>query len=258
LHSAAGRDIIKAAMEETRMARLQLTEHPKFKLALSLLRISKPLLLGHLELLYHSAALRLSPRFDNAAELEAAAEWAGRRGHLAAVLVQCRLVDREDTGALILHDWIDHCPDYIRKRLARAAASPSIAPTSAASAASVPAAARAAPLRIIPAVNPLDATPPQIVSLLVALETNMEPAEARRYWCRRLARHWPDGNIPRDFRKALGVALKIAMGKNREKLGTLKNPAQWLNARLDEIAQKNQPHPPTPNGNGNTREEITP
>lgn len=58
-------------------------------------------------------------------EIEEAIEWDGPPGELVAALVACRWLDRDASDALgdmcrlVVHDWEDHVPDYLHKRIAR-------------------------------------------------------------------------------------------------------------------------------------------
>lgn len=59
-------------------------------------------------------------------EIAAALEWEGDTEKLIAGLVESGWLDKEGETALgqvcrlVVHDWSDHCPDFIRKRIARA------------------------------------------------------------------------------------------------------------------------------------------
>lgn len=98
------------------MARRTLDRHPKFKRLFRELRINRALARGHLELWWDSAHDKSCPIFESAAELEACAEWEGEPGALAAKLVDVKLADALPKGRLQVHDYWDHCPEYVWKR----------------------------------------------------------------------------------------------------------------------------------------------
>jgi hypothetical protein len=45
--------------------------------------------------------------------------WFRDPDELIEVLIECRLVDRHDEHRLIIHDWPEHCGDFVHSRLAR-------------------------------------------------------------------------------------------------------------------------------------------
>lgn len=63
-------------------------------------------------------------RFSDS-EIEEAIEWDGPPGELITALVACRWLDRDSPDALgdmcrlVVHDWEEHVPDYLSKRIAR-------------------------------------------------------------------------------------------------------------------------------------------
>jgi hypothetical protein len=108
------------------MARPTLDRNPKFKGLWRRLSISRPLARGHLEFLWDSANEYGNPVFADAEEVEDAAEWGGDPGVLCAVLGPrseggVGFLDRRDDGRLEIHDFWDHCPEYVRRRSEREA-----------------------------------------------------------------------------------------------------------------------------------------
>lgn len=101
------------------MARPTLDGHRKFKRLVRDLGISKPLARGLLELLWDCANESGDPIFPTITDIEAVCEWDGEPGVLAQKLVDLSLVDVQSDGTYMIHDYWDHCPDYVRKRLKR-------------------------------------------------------------------------------------------------------------------------------------------
>lgn len=99
------------------MARPTLFTHRKFR-ALSVALKSQAMALGSLELLWHSAYESGDPLLGGPEEVEAAADWRGKKGRLSELLVTTGFLDQTEAG-LEVHDLFDHAPDYVVKRAAR-------------------------------------------------------------------------------------------------------------------------------------------
>lgn len=52
-------------------------------------------------------------RFTNE-EIAIMVDWAGDPDELVAVLAECRWLDTCDTYRLVVHDWHEHCPQYVK------------------------------------------------------------------------------------------------------------------------------------------------
>jgi hypothetical protein len=102
------------------MARPTLLRHRKFA-RLARLVGSRPLALGHLELLWSAAYESGDDRLGDATDVEAVSEWGGEAGKLVAAFVEAGFVD-EARGKYRIHDFWHHAPDYVRKRRGREAA----------------------------------------------------------------------------------------------------------------------------------------
>jgi len=50
-------------------------------------------------------------------DIAASIEWDGDESELIATLVECGFLDRCGTHRLVVHDWADHCPTYIKGNL---------------------------------------------------------------------------------------------------------------------------------------------
>ena len=101
--------------------------HPKTKRLQRLLGVPLYVAVGLLESLWQMTAAHAQDgrigRWSNAEIadwLEYPAEGAQA---LIDAFVQARFLDRTDDeeGRLLIHDWDDHCPEFVRKRIARAA-----------------------------------------------------------------------------------------------------------------------------------------
>ena len=57
-------------------------------------------------------------RFSNE-EIAIMVDWEGDPDELISALVECRWLDVCDTYRLVVHDWEDHCPTYIKGGLAK-------------------------------------------------------------------------------------------------------------------------------------------
>lgn len=52
-------------------------------------------------------------RFTNE-EIAIMVDWSGDPDELVSVLVECRWLDACDTHRLVVHDWHEHCPQYVK------------------------------------------------------------------------------------------------------------------------------------------------
>lgn len=52
-------------------------------------------------------------------EIAIMVDWEGDPETLIEALVECRWLDRCDTHRLVIHDWAEHCPTYVRGGLAK-------------------------------------------------------------------------------------------------------------------------------------------
>ncbi len=99
------------------------TEHllkfKKLKLRLGLSTWeTKGLLQSIWDLAAENAILGDVGRFSNA-DIAFGVEYAKDPDDLIAALVECRWLDVDPTYRLIIHDWFDHCEDWIKKRIFR-------------------------------------------------------------------------------------------------------------------------------------------
>jgi len=97
--------------------------NPKFVRLMELLGVSRPMTVGLLELLWHATA-EFAPqgdigRFDDRG-IAKLIGWRGNPERLVGALVEARWLDPDPVHRLLVHDWPDHAPAYVRKRLERA------------------------------------------------------------------------------------------------------------------------------------------
>ena len=97
------------------MARPSLVRHRKFRRALNALRIPRAHLLGHLEILWHSAYEVGHDLVGDALDVELAAEWEGERGAFARALTEAGFLV-EEGGVYHVHDLLDNAPGYVKDR----------------------------------------------------------------------------------------------------------------------------------------------
>lgn len=108
------------------MARPTLERHRKFKQLWTRLpslgiprEYARHCARAFLEFIWDSANESGDPYFDDEENLEAVAEWAGQPKKLAGLLIDCGFVDEIEGGGIEIHNFWDHCPDYVRKRFRR-------------------------------------------------------------------------------------------------------------------------------------------
>lgn len=103
------------------MAKTDIRTNPKFRKLCRRLNLPDAHALGHLECLWlTSYTVAANPvHFRDSEEIEAAADWRGKDGDLAQVLIDIRFLDQVD-GGFVVHDMADHAPDFVQKRLKRA------------------------------------------------------------------------------------------------------------------------------------------
>ena len=94
--------------------------HPKMNRLMRILGISRPLAVGTMEMLWHWAGDyaidgELTEVMD---EIEVALDWDGEPGSLVRAMIESGFIDEND-GRFFIHDWADHYPDYVKKRLDR-------------------------------------------------------------------------------------------------------------------------------------------
>ena len=97
------------------MAKLSLSQSPKFKLLVRALDLPVPYVRGYLELLWESAHFRDDPCFESFDEIEAICEWQGEDGILAQILLDRSWIDKEN-DCYVIHGYEEHLPYYVKER----------------------------------------------------------------------------------------------------------------------------------------------
>lgn len=102
--------------------KLNAIEHPKTLDFASRLDVALPTAIGHLELLWAFTA-KFTPcgdvgRFPSGA-MARACHWPGDPATFEAALVSAGFLDRDPEHRLVVHDWHDHAPGWVRAKLAK-------------------------------------------------------------------------------------------------------------------------------------------
>lgn len=96
--------------------------HPKMRCLATTLKVPIPYAVGVMEMLWHYVA-QVSPRGDigvvSDLEIAGAVAWDKKPAKLIDVLVNCGWLDRNSEHRLVVHDWPEHCDNYIAKILRR-------------------------------------------------------------------------------------------------------------------------------------------
>lgn len=104
------------------MAKSGTLRHPKTYRLADLLGVTLHTALGVLEALWETTG-DYAPLGDIGRHSDAwiadSMLWKGAPSELIECLVSAGWIDRCDDNRLVIHDWADHCPSYIRKRVER-------------------------------------------------------------------------------------------------------------------------------------------
>lgn len=100
--------------------KLDALDHPKTLDFASRLNVSRPTAIGHLELFWHFVS-KHAPRgnigkFPDGA-IARACEWTGEAPEFIAALVDSGFVDPSYSHRFLVHDWTEHCPNWVRAQL---------------------------------------------------------------------------------------------------------------------------------------------
>jgi len=102
--------------------KMNTTRSPKFLRLMALSGLGRAASAGTLELLW-LFVMDQSPAGDvgkwSDDEIEAELDWKGEPGALINALVDSRWLDRCQKNRLVVHDWADHLPEFIKKRVKR-------------------------------------------------------------------------------------------------------------------------------------------
>jgi hypothetical protein len=98
------------------MAKPSFIHHWKFRLLCSILNENEAHTLGHIQLIWDCANTLQIPEFPSADAVESVAYWEGEKGKLVKALVECRLLEKTKNNTWTIHDYYDHCPDWIKRK----------------------------------------------------------------------------------------------------------------------------------------------
>jgi hypothetical protein len=100
--------------------KLDALEHPKTYELMSVLKLKRPHAIGHLELLWafvgKNAPQGNIGKWSNGA-IARACEWDGDADEFVNALVAARLLDVDETHRLLVHDWHEHAPGWVRAKV---------------------------------------------------------------------------------------------------------------------------------------------
>ena len=95
-------------------------DHPKTIELSSQLGVCLPQAIGHLELLWAFVAQK-TPRGNigrwSDAVIAHAAQWTGDPSEFVGALIESGLLDEDEEHRILIHDWADHCPNWVRAKL---------------------------------------------------------------------------------------------------------------------------------------------
>lgn len=112
----------KEGDQQSACMKLGAFDHPKTLTLKSILKCSYPCVIGHLELLWkftaqHSPRGNLGKWPDSA--IASACGWEGEASEFCAALVAAGYVDTHPSERFVVHDWKEHCPQWVRAQLAK-------------------------------------------------------------------------------------------------------------------------------------------
>jgi hypothetical protein len=105
---------------EEEEVKLDALEHPKTYELMSALKLKRPHAIGHLELLWafvgKNAPQGNIGKWSNGA-IARACEWEGDPDEFVDALVSSRLLDEDEENRLLVHDWAEHAPGWVRAKV---------------------------------------------------------------------------------------------------------------------------------------------
>lgn len=147
---------------------------------------------------------------------------------IAEALIQTGWLDRTSNGSVVIHDWIEHCEEYVRKRIARklakGAADNGSHPPRGSDNGCPPSPARPSPARPSPAT-----TTPE-VAVAAAVDLALVKSLTDRGVAESIAKKWCAELPPVELREILSYfdEIRTTLGKP---IGALKsmvrNPEKW-------------------------------
>jgi len=98
------------------MAKPSFIHHWKFRLLCHLLNENEAHTLGHIQLIWDCANTLKTPEFPSIEAIESVAYWDGQPGKLVKSLIECKLIEKSSNNTWQIHDYYDHCPDWIKRK----------------------------------------------------------------------------------------------------------------------------------------------
>lgn len=100
--------------------KLEALDHPKTMELATQLEVELPTAIGYLELFWAFVAKK-TPRGDvgkwSDGVIASACMWRGKASQFVQALVSARFVDTDADHRLLVHDWPQHCPNWVRAKL---------------------------------------------------------------------------------------------------------------------------------------------
>jgi hypothetical protein len=100
--------------------KLEALEHPKTLELAAQLEVELPTAIGHLELFWAFVA-KLTPQGNvgkySDAVIADKARWRGKPSAFVEAMVTAGFLDVDDQHRLLVHDWSQHCPNWVRAKL---------------------------------------------------------------------------------------------------------------------------------------------
>lgn len=100
--------------------KLDALDHPKTLDFAARLKVARPTAIGHLELFWHFVSKHAPQgnigKFPDGA-IARASEWAGDPEEFLKSLLKSGFLDPSDEHRYLVHDWPEHCPNWVRAQL---------------------------------------------------------------------------------------------------------------------------------------------
>jgi hypothetical protein len=101
------------------MAKPGLTDHPKFRRLVYLLREPPPHVRGYLEFMWEVGYREGNPLLGDSIDVELAAGYPHDPGKLCDALLKARFIDEVEPGKYAIHDLMEHAPRFVQVRSKR-------------------------------------------------------------------------------------------------------------------------------------------
>jgi len=105
------------AETEPPVARPAFDQNTKFKVLVRDLGLPRPYVRGLLDTMWETCHATGNPIIGDEESVEAAAEWPGEPGVFFSALSRRGWIEQSEDGRWMVHDYWEHCPDYVLDRL---------------------------------------------------------------------------------------------------------------------------------------------